>query len=104
MMAFHVEAGFDVDMPALVDERYKFFNKRTPQTGFASAEGHSTARGQKIEVVDGQFLCEFVGGHHAQDAVGALALGVEAIAAAKGTFMKGHQGGDSLAIDRQPVA
>jgi hypothetical protein len=104
MMAFHVEAGFDVDMPALVDERYKFLNKRTPQTGFASAEGHPTARGQKIEVVDGQFLCEFVGGHHAQDAVGALALGVEAIAAAKGTAMKGHQGGDPLAIDRQPMA
>ena len=103
MRTIQVETGFNADVPSLVDERGEFFDEGAAQARLTATEGHTAASGEEIEVVDGKFLSEFIGGHLAQDAVGTQALGVETIAAAKCTAMKGHQGGDSLAIDRQPV-
>ena len=103
MRTIHVETGFNADVPSLVDERGEFFDEGAAQARLTATEGHTAASGEEIEVVDGKFLSEFVGGHLAKDAVGTQALGIETIAAAKRTAMESHQGGDPLAINRQPV-
>ena len=82
MAAVHIQTCLDVDTPARIDEGNEFFDEGATQARFSATESHATASGKKIEVVDGQFLGEFVGGHLAQDTVGAQTLGVEAIAAA----------------------
>ena len=103
VMAPDMEAGLDVEFPKAVLHLCKLFDEEAANTWFAAPESHATACGEEIKVVYRQFLKQNAGADDARDAVGIQALAVDAVFAVQRASVKGHQGGDALAIDSQTV-
>ena len=74
------------------------------QQRFSAAEGHATAAGQKVQLIDFNALIQLLGRQHHRLGICRKGFGIQTILTPKRTAVKAHKGSYTRAVGGQSMA
>ena len=103
VVTLHIECGFHSDVPFWGSDAAKVLDELAADGRLAAAEGDSSARSQKIQVVDHHLVKQVFGGNGAPQAIGPQTMRIQAIPAMQCASVKSDQCGHALPVNSQSM-